>query len=149
MKRLYSVSATFVLMWCLSMQVFAAETSNTSDLMFHINTVNFIVSVLLTITVYSLPIMIYRFAIRRAPVDKRKAKIISIIYGIAAFLVMTVIVFLFSETGTVGGSIILWSWINYRMLIHKPKDKSNENTADGAADGSMIENKQENKEKAN
>lgn len=76
-----------------------------------------LLNLVVTIAVYSLPIIIYRYFIRKAPVEREKAKKITIIYGICAFIVMSVIIFAINGSGAAGGAILLWSWINYRMLI--------------------------------
>lgn len=78
---------------------------------------NLVTSLIITILVYSFPIIIYRYAIIKRPVDKKKAKRICVIYGIAAFIVMSIIVTMVNGSGAAGGAIFLWSWINYRMLI--------------------------------
>lgn len=72
--------------------------------------------IILTILIYSLPIIIYRYAIRREPVKPSTAKKITIIYGIAAFVVMSVILISLGGEGA-GTAIILWSFVNYRTLI--------------------------------
>ena len=77
---------------------------------------NLFLSLLLTIAVYSLPIVIYRYGIVKHAVEKKKAKRITIIYAIAAFIVMSVIVFAGTGRAASGGGIILWSWVNYKML---------------------------------
>ncbi|MCH5212649.1 MAG: hypothetical protein J1G06_06520 [Oscillospiraceae bacterium] len=71
---------------------------------------------LLTIVIYSLPIIIYRYVIRRKPVKPSTAKKITIIYGIAAFIAMLIVLVLLGGKGA-GSAIVLWSYINYRMLI--------------------------------
>ena len=77
---------------------------------------NFIVSLLLTVAVYSLPIMIYRYAIRKKPMEAKKARRLVILYAIGAFIVMGALLILINGTPSVGGAIFLWSWINYKML---------------------------------
>ena len=100
--------------------------------------VNLFLSLLITIVVYSLPIFFYRFAIRRAPVEKKKAKKITLIYGACALVVMIFIVAAINKGGTVGGAIVLWSWVNYRMLIsgqkQEPVPGSYPNSTQAAAD---------------
>ena len=80
------------------------------------NTSSIIVGLILTIALYSLPIIIYRYAIKRSPVEKKKAKKITIIYGIAAFTLMSVLLFVTNESVASGSPILIWSWINYKML---------------------------------
>jgi hypothetical protein len=46
-----------------------------------------------------------------------KAKTITIVYGVCAFLAMFIIVYALGGNKTsVGGAIFLWSWVNYKML---------------------------------
>ncbi len=75
-----------------------------------------ILSLILTVAIYSLPIIIYRYGIRKRPMERRAAKRLTIIYGIAAFFVMTLIVTALGGTASVGGAIFLWSFVNYSML---------------------------------
>jgi uncharacterized protein (DUF1697 family) len=75
-----------------------------------------ILSLIITVAVYSLPIIIYRYGIRKRPMEKSAAKKLTIIYGIVAFIVMTLIVVAMGGNASVGGAIFLWSAINYAML---------------------------------
>lgn len=74
-----------------------------------------VVSLIITIVIYSLPIIIYRYAVRKKPVEPKKAKKITIIYAICAFLVMSALLMALGE-GAAGSAIILWSWVNYKVL---------------------------------
>ena len=78
---------------------------------------NLLLSLMVTIAIYSLPIFIYRYAVKKEPVERRKAKKITIIYGICAVIVMIVLMSAINGSGTIGGAIFLWSWVNYRVLI--------------------------------
>lgn len=60
--------------------------------------------------------MIYRYAIKKEPVDSHKAKWITIIYGIASFIVMSILQYMLNEK-IAGYAIMFWSFVNYRMLI--------------------------------
>lgn len=81
-----------------------------------------LLSLLITVAVYSLPIMIYRYAVRKSPVPAKQAKKIAVIYGICAFVVMLVILVAVNGGGAPGGAILLWSWINY-LILTGGKDK--------------------------
>ena len=84
-----------------------------------------IFSIVITACIYSLPIIIYRYAIARHPVSPRKARRITIIYGIIGFLIMAAL--LIAVMGTApGGSIVLWSFINYAILSSGYEEKNNE-----------------------
>lgn len=87
------------------------------------NIFNFMLSVLITVSVYTLPIVIYRYAISRRPIGRYKAKMITLFYGCFAFLAMSVIVHLLNGDGSAGGAIILWSYVNYRILIGGPDNR--------------------------
>jgi len=89
---------------------------------FNFTVEGFILDLIVTVAVYSLPIIIYRYGIRKRPMEKNAAKKLTIIYGIAAFIVMALVVAVYGESGeVVGGAIFFWSAINYTMLI-KGKD---------------------------
>ena len=77
---------------------------------------NILFSLLLTITVYTVPIIIYRYAIRKSTIEVKKARKITILYGIAAWIVMTIILFALGGTEGAGSAIILWSYVNFRIL---------------------------------
>lgn len=65
--------------------------------------------------IYSVPIIIYRYAVKRQPIEKKKAKIISLLYGIIAAL--AVLALLAFRTGWILATfLLLWSWVNYRIL---------------------------------
>ena len=88
-------------------------------------------SLIMTIAVYSLPIIIYRFMIRRSPVEKKKAIIITIIYAFIGFFIMAIIKFALGEEGvTNGAAIALWSMINYFILVSGKKKIDATETAD-------------------
>lgn len=74
------------------------------------------ISLLITIAIYSVPILIYRYAIIKMPVQKKRAKKITIVYGVIAFIVMSCLLFAVNGSGAAGASIIFWSWVNYRAL---------------------------------
>ena len=87
-----------------------------SNLMGRFSPGNILLNLIATIVVYSLPIIIYRYAIRKEPMERKKAKRITIIYGICAFIVMSAATFVINGSGVAGGAIFLWSWVNYRVL---------------------------------
>lgn len=93
---------------------------------------NLILSLLLTVAVYSLPIFIYRWCIRKYPVEQKKAKIIAIVYGICAFIVMSVIMF-FLNGEVAGAAVFLWSWINYKVMIGGKDRRSKPSAAQDSA----------------
>ena len=99
--------------------------------------VTLLLNLFFTILVYSFPIIIYRYAIKKSPVEKKKAKAITIIYGICAFIAMSFLISAINGKGAAGGAILLWSWVNYRMLTgettkdKKAKDEENDAAVKG------------------
>lgn len=77
-----------------------------------------LISFILTVAFYSLPIIIYRYLIRKAPVENKKAKKITIIYAIAAYALVLALNIYMGTGEAPGSAIILWSYINYRMLTN-------------------------------
>lgn len=77
---------------------------------------NLIFSFIFTIFIYSLPIIIYRYMIRKSPVPKKSAIGITIIYGIVASIIMSGLLYIIDGTGPKGTAILIWSYINYLML---------------------------------
>ena len=93
-----------------------------------------IFSLLVTIAIYSLPIIIYRYAILKHPVDGKTAKKITIIYGIIAFLIMAVVLYVLNGNAAPGAAIILYSWINYLVLKGGSDKANNKNESDNLPD---------------
>lgn len=81
-----------------------------------------LLSLIITIVIYSLPIIIYRYAVRKAPVAPKKAKKITIIYGIAAAIVMVALLIALDAEVTSFGAIFFWSYVNYKMLTNEKKN---------------------------
>ena len=75
-----------------------------------------VIGLLLTIVIYSIPIIVYRYGIRKAPVEKKKAKRITIVYAGIAFVAMSAILYFVFENGIAGSAIIPWSVVNYTIL---------------------------------
>lgn len=90
-------------------------TEKHSDTSFQFDLGGILLSLLITVLIYSVPIMIYRYGILKKPVERKKAKIITIAYAFVAFLVMAVILSA-RGMGAPGSAIVLWSYINYSML---------------------------------
>lgn len=84
----------------------------------HLELLTLLLDLFITFDFYTLPLLIWRHAIKKQPVEKAKAQKITIIYGIAAWIVMSILLYIIDES-VAGGSILLWSYINYRILISK------------------------------
>lgn len=83
----------------------------------------FLLNLLLTFCIYTLPFIIIRFVIRKRPYTAAQAKRIVIIYGIAAWLAMSVV--MYASGGSVaGGGVLLWSFINYKILVSNSGSKN-------------------------
>ena len=89
---------------------------------------NLLASLIITIGIYSLPIFLYRWVIRRYPVEKKPAKIITIVYAVFAFAAMVALKSFLGGRSTSGTAIFLWSWINYRVLIGGQDKRRRKNT---------------------
>ncbi|MBQ2237670.1 MAG: hypothetical protein II317_06175 [Clostridia bacterium] len=76
-----------------------------------------ILGFILTVSIYTLPLVIYRFGIRKRPLTEYRAKRVTIVYAIIAFFVMTII-----KGGATIPVLLLWSFLNYRLLIKKTKN---------------------------
>lgn len=94
---------------------------------------NLFLSVLITITIYSLPIIIYRYGIKKRALSEKKAKKITFIYGTIAFFVMAILL-----GGAPGGAIILWSFVNYKVLT-TPNKNDNGTKHEVSDDGINLE----------
>ena len=107
--------------------------TDSSDLFAPFHPSNLIFSLILTIAIYSLPIFIYRWCIRRYPVEKKKAKIIAIVYGIVSWIAMSAILFAIGEKDAAGGAVFLWGCINYYVLIGGKDRRKAKNDLRGTA----------------
>lgn len=84
----------------------------------HLELLTLLLDLFITFDFYTLPLLIWRYVIKKQPVEKAKAQKITIIYGIAAWIVMSILLYII-DGSVAGGSILLWSYINYRILISK------------------------------
>ena len=79
---------------------------------------DFIFSLAITIIVYSIPIFIARYAVLRRPIARKKAIIVIISYAVFGLIIMTIVSYWVTdgESPASGGGLILWSFVNYKML---------------------------------
>lgn len=83
----------------------------------------FLLNLLLTFCIYTLPFIIIRFVIRKRPYTAAQAKRIVIIYGVVVWLAMSVV--MYASGGSVaGGGVLLWSFINYKILVSNSGSKN-------------------------
>lgn len=108
-----------------SSQVGSTTTHNPELIKDRFSILNLLINLAFTICIYSLPIIIYRYVIRKEPVEPQKAKRITIIYGVCAVLVVLFIRGFLTDTATVGAgsAVFLWSEANYLMLSRGNKSK--------------------------
>ena len=79
-----------------------------------------LLNVLFIGAIFSLPIIIYRYAVKRRPVERKKAWIVSLLYSI--FSALDVLAILAFQRGwLLAAFLLLWSWANYRILTGKRK----------------------------
>ena len=79
--------------------------------------VRMVLTMMITVLIYDLPLAIYRYVIRRRPVPRKKAKKITVIYAFVFFFFASIFLFNDLTGGAEGFVVILWSFVNYRMLI--------------------------------
>ena len=77
---------------------------------------NFIVSLFVTITIYTLPVLIYRYGIKKEPISPKSGKIFTIVWAILGFFIMSMLLALLNGSIASGGGLILWSFVNYKIL---------------------------------
>lgn len=77
----------------------------------------FLISLLVTVVVYTVPIIFYRFGIKKSAIPRKKAKRITIIYGICSFIFIAILISALGGSSSVGSIPFLWIYINYRILI--------------------------------
>lgn len=102
------------------------ENASSSDAFQQSSVVSTLLKLLKIIVIYSVPILIYRYGVVKQPVEKIRAKRIAIIYGVMAFGVMSVLIAETNRRGATGGIIVLWSWVNYKILTGGKKRKVGE-----------------------
>ena len=76
----------------------------------------YLLIVCLMIGLYSLPIIVYRYCIRRKPVPAKNAGRIVVIYGLCLFFPMCIVLSEIVSVVIAGSALVLWSCINYHML---------------------------------
>lgn len=105
---------------------------------------SYLLDVILTITICSLPIIIFRYAIKRSPIKKRAAIITVIIYGIVIYTALNAFVYFTTNeflSKSSNSALSLWSFINYEILTSSSKrDKINSNKKNDKSITNEIEN---------
>ena len=75
-------------------------------------------SILITIIIYTIPIVIFRYAIIKKPITNKLAIKITIIYAICGFIVMSLVCYIINQSAATGGGLVLWSFVNYKILTY-------------------------------
>lgn len=83
-----------------------------------------IIASVLLILVFSLPLVIYRYRIKKRPIDKKKARKLVLVYVVCMIPIPVMSTLLIKTGWTVGAIVMLWSWVNYRMLTGEFARKS-------------------------
>ncbi len=85
-----------------------------------------LVSLMLTALFYTGPILIYRFAIRKATLNKKQAIITTVVCGFVMYLLMWLIVHSITDSGANFTACSIWSFVNYYILTKEFTNTSTE-----------------------
>lgn len=84
--------------------------------------IKLLLNLVLTIVIYLLPIIIYRFGVRKHPLGKKHALVTVIVFGLAIWILLSILMYV--GTGTLGntGAALFWSIINF-FILTRGKDR--------------------------
>lgn len=116
----------------------AVKSTSSSDIFGKFSITYILFNLLITIAIYSSPIIIYRCCFAKRPIEKSRAKKITIIYGIFAFIIMSVLIFVLNGHGAAGGAILLWSWVNYKILTVGMETLEDDTNSEAQLTSSMV-----------
>lgn len=105
--------------------------AETDTLPFGLRVGSILLGMLIAVALYALPVILYRYAIKRAPAAKKKAKIITVVYAICAIVVVVVAIFVTGGKAIGASAILPWSAVNYFVLVGGKGPKA-ESEAEGA-----------------
>ncbi len=80
------------------------------------------ISICITVGIYTMPIAVYRFLVKRRPIEKEKAKKICIMYGILSYLVMSILLYDINGKVASGSVVLFWSFVNFRILVGRRRN---------------------------
>lgn len=113
-----------------------SKTINSQQNNFSLDFGTILLNIVITVALYSLPIMVYRYAIRKQPCDKKTSRKITIIYAIIMFFAVSLFYFLINIDQTASASaVVVWSYVNYRILIGKKNQ--NDDTVSSVSSGDL------------
>jgi len=79
------------------------------------------ISLIIVLLVYTAPVLIYRFAINKKPLPKKKAVIIALIYGVIGTALAALLYYFLNGSPVAGFGLLFWGYINYSILIQNDK----------------------------
>lgn len=84
--------------------------------------IKLLLNLVLTVVIYLLPIIIYRFGVRKHPLGKKNALVTVIVYGLTIWILLSILTYL--GTGTLGntGAALFWSIVNF-FILTRGKDR--------------------------
>ena len=87
-----------------------------------------LLGILVALLLYALPVVLYRYAVRKSPVEKKKARKFTIAYAGCAVAVVALLVVITSGKAIGASVVLLWSVVNYFMLVcgKKPESRAEE-----------------------
>ena len=106
-----------------------------------IDILSIFVSILITIIIYTIPIVIFRYAIIKRPITNKLAIKITIIYAICGFFVMALVCYIINQSAATGGGLLLWSFVNYKILTYGNEYLQNTIAIDNESSVELEENK--------
>ena len=77
----------------------------------------------LTLAIYFLPLLGYRFFIVQEPIPKKKAKKLVIIYGICSFILMSLCLLALELGAASAVTVIIWCWLDYKIITRGAKEE--------------------------
>ena len=84
-------------------------------------------SLIVTILIYTIPVVLFRYCIRKKPMKNKSAKVFTIVYAFVGFFIMSVLHFVLNGSAASGGGLLLWSFVNYKILTYGNEYLENDN----------------------
>ncbi|HOP10700.1 MAG TPA: zinc ribbon domain-containing protein [Oscillospiraceae bacterium] len=138
-KAVSSASNTAVSSTYSSMSASSASSKPTATQPGESDGGNSVSAIIITLLIFAAPIIIYRYAIAKKPIESRKALMITIFYGLVGAAVTVFLAVFFDIGFACVGAVVVWSFVNYFILV-KGKKQVVVATPDYSyqSDGSMI-----------
>ena len=84
-------------------------------------------SLIVTILIYTTPVVLFRYYIRKKPLKNKSALIFTIVYALVGFFIISLLHFFLNGSAASGGGLLLWSFVNYKILTHGNECLENDN----------------------